>query len=218
MSLSTEALKLANHLHDTSGEMVAMCKQWLNDSMFLILARKGHWSFLEASGTLTTVADQQTYSMATDFGVTDLRRIYSMQREDGTHLDFKTIEYIDRRSIQTGTPQVAATWNGDLYMFPTPATVELYTWRGYLRQSPLGDADSPPWEGEFDAIWRIGAEAMGLEYLSMNTAAQKWALFNYNLSSMFGDSEQEDEEIEIEPWSLRGRTGIFVDDTNTAWP
>jgi hypothetical protein len=219
MTLTEAALLLGNKLHDTSGEFLAQCRQWHNDSMFILLNRRKDWPFLEASGTLTTVAGQQQYSYVTDFNVSNLRRVASMRDPEGRPLKLVSIEDMDRKDPEsTGRSVEIATWAQGLLMFPTPNQVETYGWRGYLKQAELDVSESPPWPDEFNPIWRMGAEAMGLQYLDDPRATQMWAMFYNSMNTMFGDNELEDEVIDIQPFSERSGGGFFAEPNGAVWP
>lgn len=219
MTLQEAAEALADKLHDGSAGMVLQCKQWLQDTRYLMLNEINEWSFLEAEGEVATVVGQQDYVFATDFGNADLRKLSSLKDSSGRIIRLVPVEIIEQKvGDSSGTPIVAAAWAGVLKLWPVPSAVETLTWKGYTRVADLGDSDEPEWERTFDPVWRLGAEAMGLEYLDDQRAGQKWAIFMATLTKMFGSDMIEDEEIELRPWS-RGTVGhIFMDDSGTVWP
>lgn len=218
MTLAEAADLLATKLHDTSGEMIANCKQWLQDTRYVMLNELNEWSFLEAEGSVTTVAGQSEYSFSTDFGEPLLRKLSMLKTSSGDLISLKTIEHLDALKDSDGTPRMGAVWGGSLRLKPTPTAADQLEWKGYLRVEDLADADSPEWERTFDIVWRLGAEAAGLEYLDDPRAAQKWALFFGTMKRMFGDNAIEDEEIALENFSGGSRNSIFRDDSGTAWP
>lgn len=219
MTLQEAADKLAADLHDTSAGMVETCKEALQDARYLILNKLNDWSFLESQGTLVTVADQANYDLGTDFaGSTTLRKITQLSRDTNNEpILLKTMEFVQNLPAQTGTPKYAYTWQGTLYLYPTPGEIETINWKGYNRVADLADDDEPEWERTYDVVWRLGALPAGLHYLDDEREAQAWAVFNYHLTNMFGDDTLEDEDITLENFSGR-RQGIYRDAQGAIWP
>lgn len=218
MTLLEAATALATKLHDTSGEFITVCKQLLQDSRYLLLNELNEWSFLEAEGTFTTVADTAEYSFVTDFGEADLRRLSMLKDSDGRLLELRTIEDLDAQRPTTGTPRMVAFWNDQVRLWPTPESVETYTWKGYTRVADLADGEEPEWERTYDIVWRLGGEAGGLEYLDDPRASQKWAIFFSTMARMFGDDSIEDEDVTLSNFGSAARRGIFRDDQGVVWP
>jgi hypothetical protein len=219
LTLSSAATKLAEKVHDTSSAFVTKCKQWLQDSRYLILNEANEWSFLETEGNVTTVVGRSSYSFVTDFGSSTLRKITSLKTSEGRLIKLKPVEVLDSKLTgSTGSPLLGAVWGGTLRLWPTPSAIEQLSYKGYNRAVDLTDSESPQWEGSFDIIWRLGAEAMALEFLDDGRSAQKWAVFNRALKTMFGDNAIEDEEITMENFSTSDADQFFLDDAGAPWP
>lgn len=123
------------------------------------IAKRFAWPFLEASATITTVADTQSYAMPADW-----RRTQAITEDDMTNrLDRITFDEASEMyggNTPTGTPaRKFYIYQEKIWLVPIPSEVNAYT-HHYLKEITLltDDTDEPEFASDYHytpAFWAI---------------------------------------------------------------
>ena len=99
--LVTEILKIVG-LYDDATNYEARCRTWLNQTQ-VRTARRHFWNDLKQLNTSNaTVASQKTYSLSTDWSLTNIHKIHSIRLISGN--ESRRLDYIGARRMDTWLP------------------------------------------------------------------------------------------------------------------
>lgn len=212
---------VSKRLHDTSTAMKTAVGEWANEIMHKMLSFSETWSFMEGDGSFATTANDETYLIASQIGVSDLRRFLSLRIEaENRTLRPITIEQYEREytdpTVESGLPRDYTVWANTLRLGPRPDAIYTVAFRYYKKQADISGATSPPWSTsplslEYDHIWVAGTAALGMQFNDDGRSSQEWARFFSGMRRMLGDDQMVDEEIICTPFSRRDDAGLIVD-------
>ena len=107
--LVTEILKIVG-LYDDATNYEARCRTWLNQTQ-VRTARRHFWNDLKQLNTSNaTVASQKTYSLSTDWSLTNIHKIHSIRLISGN--ESRRLDYIGARRMDTWLPYPTAIAEG----------------------------------------------------------------------------------------------------------
>lgn len=130
-------------IRSTVREITELTSDDVSDTVIDLYARDGferiinlerRWPSYEMSATLTTVANTQTYTVASVDAT--FREIVSLwETTQGERLDLIGHETAEAAWLptSTGRPECFSKWEDTLYLWPKPSSVYTYTARGYRK-------------------------------------------------------------------------------------
>lgn len=148
----------------------SLVDEWVRDGADRCQSHRQTWPFYEDTFTFSTVADQATYTLAAIAAADgEGDTIAEIRQLSGQNDDLKWQDVSDRdrlvplSSSSTGTPTHWSQWaNGDVVLYPTPATVIEHQVRAYKEPSDWvadGAAATSDMPKPFDSAiinWAIG--------------------------------------------------------------
>lgn len=141
---------------DAVREITEMDANDVSDSIINIYIRDGYnriielerrWSFLECSFDLTTVANQDDYTVD-DFTTDEIREVVSVVDSDGNRLEYLAYDTAEDAVLETnldvGAPAFYSFWGGKMFLFPAPDSVETFSVRAYRYPTDWVTDDTTP--------------------------------------------------------------------------
>lgn len=120
---------------------------FIRDGYNRIIDLERRWPFLEVSFDMTTVADQQAYTI-NDFTSDQIREVVSIVDPDHVRLDFISYEIAEEtfktNDGSTGRPIFASHWADQIHLFPTPKAVYTLNVRAYREPADWITANGSP--------------------------------------------------------------------------
>lgn len=120
---------------------------FIRDGYNRIIDLERRWPFLEVSFTMTTVADQQAYTID-DFTSDSIREVVSIVDPDNVRLDFISYELAEETFVTndapSGRPMFASHWADQIHIFPTPKSAYTLNVRGYREPTDWITAGTSP--------------------------------------------------------------------------
>ena len=120
---------------------------FIRDGYNRIIDLERRWPFLEVSFTMTTVADQQAYTID-DFTSHNIREVVSIVDPDHVRLDFISYEIAEEVFITgnapSGSPIYAAHWADQIHLFPAPDSAITLNVRAYREPTDWITAGTAP--------------------------------------------------------------------------
>lgn len=120
---------------------------YLRDGYNRIVDLERRWPFLEVSFTLTTVADQQSYTV-NDFTAHDIREVISVVDPNNIRLSY--IDYSEAEAqfltpaTPVGRPTFFSFWADQIHFFPRPTEAYALTVRAYRHPTDWVTAGTTP--------------------------------------------------------------------------
>jgi len=169
---------------------------WARDATIKIARTRKRWPFFETSWTLTTVNDQQDYSLSAFVPYVD--EITSIVRNDAR------LRYLGRDEAEAaylpyqtnnGSPEFFNFWGDNLRLYPTPAGGDVLYLRGYRKVEDWvadGSGAEPDFPDDFHDAVRL--YLLGMAYLQQEDpemAGQFINAFNAEmelLKKQYGDT------------------------------
>lgn len=119
---------------DASDVSDAILSLYLRDGYNRIIDLERRWNFLEVSFLMTTVVDQQSYTI-NDFTADDIREVVSIVDPDNARLSYIAYDVAEEQFLGPnpvlGQPLFYSMWADEIHLFPTPVDVIQMTVRGY---------------------------------------------------------------------------------------
>lgn len=148
LTLSDIRGKIREITDTTSGDVSdGLLDLFIRDGYNRIIDLERRWPFLEVSFTLTTVADQKSYTI-NDYTNDDIREIVSVV--DPTHVRLDLISYeIAEETFETseyasGLPMYISHWADQIHIFPTPDDAHVLNVRAYREPTDWITAGTSP--------------------------------------------------------------------------
>lgn len=120
---------------------------FIRDGYNRIIDLERRWPFLEVSFDMTTVADQEAYTI-NDFTSDEIREVVSIVDPDNVRLDFVSYEIAEEtfktNDAPAGRPMFASHWAGQIHLFPTPKGVYTLNVRAYREPTDWVTAGTAP--------------------------------------------------------------------------
>lgn len=131
---------------DNVDPIVDRIKDWTNE-VYTEICNSGYWRFLEAEASLSTVVDQETYTLASDCLVNRIINVRQMQTPSLLQrIDFKMIDklYPDTSDTSTNTPLYYYFENNNISFFPIPDRVMTIKYRYYKTVTEMSHPTDVP--------------------------------------------------------------------------
>lgn len=167
-------------LHDTT--LVSRCGDWINETI-QDLHKRSKFIYLHATGTLTTVADQQEYAFSSI--ASDIEKVLYIRDQDNDNplreISYATLYDIvpDPESDTTSNPLNYYIKDETIGLYLTPSSVQSLPVDYKKRSVDLSaDGDVPELPLEWTDIILMGAEARGLRYLKRTDWGQVQAFYD----------------------------------------
>lgn len=171
----------------------AELKRWLNRGA-KALAREAQ---LQATTTITTAADDESYALPADFGYAERVEI---ETEVGSG-EFRRLVAltIQDRTTDTGEPIGWTVWNGEMWFFPVPDGVYSIKVFYHRQQVTLGDADTPIISDEYHPVIELFAVAMAKRKTDDPAYATYASDFEAGRAQLIRDRNKRDEQDDMYP-------------------
>lgn len=141
---------------DAVREITEMDSNDVSDSIIDIYIRDGYnriidlerrWSFLECSFNVTTVANQEDYTVD-DFTADEIREVIAVVDDENNRLEYVAYDTAEDAiidsNLNTGVPTFYSFWGGKMYLFPTPKDASVLSVRAYRYPTDWVTNDTAP--------------------------------------------------------------------------
>ena len=156
---------------------------YLRDGYNRIIDLERRWSFLETTLSLTTTAGQDNY-VVNDFTAEDIREVISVMDSENNRLQYISYDAVEETILDTlltnGVPSFFSFWDGEMFLYPTPAESDTLTIRAYKYPTDwVSDDVAPDGSASFDmALVYYAISRIYQAQEELNTASTYERMFN----------------------------------------
>lgn len=195
---------IKDRFDDQSSSTDTSARRWTSQVLMDIWSKR-KWKFARKIGTITTVASQENYSLASDYDFGGVYDVYD------TTNDFKLFpvqnqqfDLVYPNPSTTGKPQFYRLWDVDadniqvIRLYPIPAGVYTVKYKYYRVPSNMTTGtETPPLPNKYRELLVLGPLAMLFEKDQNPQANIQWAKYNQKLNQMISDYAEEPGDLDI---------------------